>query len=462
MIYFVRRLLLVLSLLVGVSLSCTNRSPYNLSKNELEQLKEKGKIVAVTCYNSINYFIYRGEPMGFQLELLEDFASELGLKLEVLVTNNLDDDIELLKQGGCDIIAQNLNVTSDLSEEVDFTIPISQTRQVLVQRKSGGDNDLLVRSQLNLQGKTIFVTRNMAYLQRLRNLIDETGVQMRIVEVSESSEQLISMVSSGDIDYTVCDENIVTANAEYFKNIDYSTPLSFEQNVAWAVRKDSKEFLQQLNSWLGRFKKTNRYAMLYAKYFNNQYTTNVLNSDYFALYSGKISKYDKIIKKYSREIGWDWRLLASLICQESRFQPDVRSWAGAYGLMQLMPSVLSRFGVDSLSSPEANIRAGVQLIKLLDKELSPTVKNKEERIKFILASYNIGLGHIQDASMLAMKHGRDPGIWDSNVEYYLEQKINSKYYNDPDVKFGYCRGRLACNFVDEVLGRYKHYTNILR
>jgi membrane-bound lytic murein transglycosylase F len=460
---FVRKTLLILILAWAFAFSCKNGESSKAEVSTLDKIREKGKLVAVTSYNAVNYFIYRGEPMGFQFELLKEFAGQLGTRLEVVVTNNLEKDFESLEKGECDIIAQNLAITSERKEKVDFTTPFAQTRQVLVQRK--GDNDKpalpLVKTLLDLDGKTVYVQRNSAYSARLKNLSQELGITLRIVEVPEEAEELIQLVSEGEINYTVCDENVGLVDQGFYANIDMQTPVSFQQNVAWAVNKGSGQLLKEINTWMENFKKTAKYAVIYDKYFNGQNTGSLAQSDY-SMHRGRVSKYDETIRKYSKEIGWDWRLLASLIAQESRFVPTVKSWAGAYGLMQLMPTVSRRFGVDSISTPEANIKAGVKLIKLLDREMSQLVVNKEERVKFILASYNIGLGHILDARKLAIKNGKNPAIWSNNVEFFLKNKSEAKYYKDPVVQFGYCHGEKACTFVQEVLERYQHYKNLAK
>ena len=178
--------------------------------------------------------------------------------------------------------------------------------------------------------------------------------------------------------------------------------------------------------------------------------------------SGKVSRYDEYIKKYSEEIGWDWRLLASLIYQESRFSPEVKSWAGAYGLMQLMPITAKRFGVNAKSTPEKQIEAGVEFIKWLDKRFEKQgIKDRNERTKFVLASYNVGLGHILDAQRLAKKNGKNPNVWENNVDEYVLKKSNPKFYKDPVVKYGYCRGSETYTYVYEILDRYEHYKNII-
>ena len=140
------------------------------------------------------------------------------------------------------------------------------------------------------------------------------------------------------------------------------------------------------------------------------------------------------------QINWDWRLLAALVFHESRFDASQRSWAGAAGLMQLMPHTASNFGLNkrTVFDPEMNIEAGVQYIKSLNLSFRK-VENKDERIKFILAGYNCGPSHILDAMALAKKYWKNPQIWFGNVDYYLLKKSEPEFYNDKVVKYGYFR-----------------------
>ncbi len=407
--------------------------------------------------------------MGYQYELLNLLAEHLGVRLEVVVNNSIDESFKCLLNNNCDLIAINLTVTRERGRIVDFTEPHSQTRQVLVQRKpenwrymTRSELDThIITGPLELAGKTVYVQSHSAYASRLRNLMEEIGDTIIIKEVDQVAEQLITMVAKGKIDYTVSDENVAMVNQTYFDNLDIGTAISFSQNLAWAVRKGDHHLRDSVNRWLRDFRSTVEFRLLYAKYFRNQRSARIVQSDFYVLASGRISPYDELIRKYSKEIDWDWRLLASMIYQESRFLPDANSWAGASGLMQLMPNTARRFGVGDITDPEENIRAGVRYIAWLDEILRDRIPEREERIKFILASYNVGLGHILDARALARKHGKDPDRWTDNVDYYILNKSNPDYFLDPVVRHGYARGYEPYRYVGEILNRYEHYRNIV-
>jgi membrane-bound lytic murein transglycosylase F len=469
MLHHLKKYLPIFFLPLFLFISC-KKEPVQ-KKSRLEKIKERGRIVAVTDYNSTNYFIYRGKPMGYQYELLKRLAEHLDVELEIKVNRDLQESFKSLQNGELDVLAFNLTVTEERKSQFNFTVPYTQTRQVLVQRKPENWRQMthreielsVVRNQLELKGKVIYVRANSSYEQRLRNLNEEIGGGIKIIEKDNySEEQLISLVARGEIDYTICDENIAKVNSTYYPNIDVKTAISFPQNLAWGVPKGADSLLIAINTWLEGFKGTLDYALIYNKYFKNRKSAIIWKSDYYTISSGKISPYDDLIRHYSQTIDWDWRLLASLIYQESRFKPRARSWAGAYGLMQLMPSVIRRFGVENKSSPEDNIQGGVKFLDWLDNQIKKKgIKDEEERRKFVLASYNVGLGHILDARRLAEKYGKDPDIWYDNVEVYILKKSNPEYYNDEVVYYGYARGTETYNYVRQILDRYEHYKNII-
>lgn len=438
----------------------------------LERIKHRGKLIGLVDYNSTNYFIYRGQPMGYQFELLKAFAEHLGVKLEVVTNNDLEESFKSLQDGEVDVIATGLTVTSERSKVMDFSDPLDEVVQVLVQRKPKNWRKFetmdeieshLIRNPIELGGKTIVVQKKSSFKERLQNLSNEIGEPINIVEdENREVEQLITAVADGEIDYTISDEYIALVNQRYYPDIDVSTPISFPQNIAWGIRLGEDDFKKELNTWLDGFKNTLTARLLYNKYFKNPSTINYAKSDYHSVGGGKISKYDDLIKEISRKYHMDWKFLSSIIYQESGFKLKAESWRGAYGLMQLMPATAEMFGIDSLSGPADQIEAGVKYLRWLDTQLSGVVNDSIERNKFVLAAYNVGLGHIWDARRLAEKYNRDPNIWTNSVDTFLLEKSNPVYYRDSVVKYGYCRGSEPYNYVNEILDRYDHYSNLIK
>jgi membrane-bound lytic murein transglycosylase F len=165
----------------------------------------------------------------------------------------------------------------------------------------------------------------------LENLSDEIGGEINIIEAAPelTVEELIKKVADGEIDYTVADDNVARLNQAYYSNLDIATHLSFPQRIAWAVRKNSTQLLDTVNSWIDEMRKTSDYFVIYNKYYKNRnaYASRV-KSEYFSNTGGRISEYDDLIKEFADSVNWDWRIIASVIYQESQFKTNVESWAG--------------------------------------------------------------------------------------------------------------------------------------
>lgn len=446
---------------------------YNLDDNDLERIIKRGKLIALTENSSTSYFVYKGETMGYEFEMLNRFAQSIGVELEIVLVNDMDIILEKLNKGEADIAAANLTVTADRLKLVGFTEPLLMTKQVLIQHKPKGWQNMtaemlnkkLVRDPNDLVGKTVIVRKNSSFYSRLKSLSEEVGGEIIIEEAcgEQDTEELINYVANGFIEYTVADENVAMINQTYYNDIDISTPISFEQKIAWALRKDSPELLKALNKWMTDKKFKSDKITLYNKYFiNKKAAEERVNSEFCSMNGGKISVYDHIFKTCSRQLDWDWRLLASMCYQESHFDTAAHSWAGANGLMQLVPATAVRFGGDSvIASPVKNIQAGANFLFHLNNYWKNYIDNKEERIKFVLASYNVGLGHVIDARNLAIKYDKKPNEWTNSVDFYLLNKSKQKYYMDNVVRFGYCRGEEPYNYVKNILNRYEHYKNVI-
>jgi membrane-bound lytic murein transglycosylase F len=227
--------------------------------------------------------------------------------------------------------------------------------------------------------------------------------------------------------------------------------------VAWAVRKNSPELISQLNSWIEEKQNGALFDRLYKKYFidRRSYLERV-TSEYLTSSTGKLCEYDDLFKRNAAELNWDWRLMAAQAFQESRFKRDARSWAGAQGLMQMMPATGRQYGVKNPLDPEDNVQGAVRFLKWLNEYWLDRIPDDNERLKFILASYNAGAGHVDDAQRLTVKYGGNPQSWE-DVSYWLLQTSTQQYSSDPVVRFGFCRGIEPVNYVDFILKRFEHY-----
>ena len=293
--------------------------------------------------------------------------------------------------------------------------------------------------------------------------IDHSGgtIVIDTLEGNLSTDEIIKMVVDKKIRYTVADRNLARINASSFPVLDVSVPVSFSQRIGWAVRKNAPMLQAALNHWILQEKKTPEFNYLYKKYFENPRSFNRrVRSEFYSLSRGQISPYDSLIKAHAADLGWDWRLLASQVYQESRFDAGATAWTGALGLMQLMPSTAAELGVSDPSLPAESLDGGVRYLKQLGRAFEH-IPDTLQWTKFTLAAYNCGLGHVQDAQRLAELRGLDPNRWDQNVDQMILGLSYPKNYNEAVVQYGYLRGVEPYRYVRQVFERYAHYESLI-
>lgn len=437
---------------------------------DLQEIKERGKLRAITTYSGTTFFLYRGRTMGFEYELLTRLADYLEVELEVVIARNEDELMEMLLAGEGDLIAYGYTILPSRKEYIEFTNPLYFSNQVLVQRKP--DNwrrmklhqikNRLITDPIQLIGDTVSVKKNSSYAERMKSLSQEIGGEIVIDTIpgTKTTEEIIKMVVDGDIKYTVVDQNIANINASYYPILDANTQVSFSQQISWGVRKNSPVLLETVNTWIDEFKKEVDFHVIFNKYYKNKrkYKARV-KSEFYSINDEKISPYDDMIKKYAAEIGWDWRLLASLTFQESKFQAQSESWAGAKGLMQIMPETAKELNINP-NDPYESVKGGTYYLKQL-WEKNDDIQDSIQRIKFTLAAYNCGYAHLKDAQRVAKLKDRDPLIWDDNVELSILDLSQPEYYNLPEMRYGYVRGIEPYNYVKQIFKRYEHYKKFI-
>jgi len=435
---------------------------------DFEKVKKRGSLIALVDNSSTGYFIYRGQPMGYEYDLLYRLAEDLGVTLKIKLTANIDEAFTMLNDGDADILAYHLTVTKERAQRVTFTDAHTEVRQVLIQRKPDNWRNLkvheiensLIRNPLELVGKEVHSRKGSSYSARLQNLSEEIGGDIIIKEQAgqTDTEMLIRRVAEGVIDYSVADEDVGLINATYYPNIDAKTAISFPQKIAWALRSNAPVLRDTVNKWLRTMKASPDFNVIYNRYFKSRKSQNIRAHSIYSSVNGiGISPYDQLIKEGAADLGIDWMLLASLVYQESKFDPEVESWAGAKGLMQLTDASIERYDVEDPFNAQDNFNGAIEFLSWLDEFWAERVPDETERLKFVLASYNVGQGHVLDAMKLARKYDKDPQVWDENVAHYIVQKMKPEFYNDPEVQYGYCRGHEPVNYVSQILNRYDQY-----
>lgn len=415
-------------------------------------------LIVGTLYSPTSFFILHDDTLGYDHDRICDFARSKGIALKWVVARNISELIELLQADSVQVLAYEVPITAEYRAQVHSCGAVNETYQVLIQHTG----DSLVTDVTQLIGRHIYVERGTKYESRLRNLDSELGGGINIHTLTPDTlmpEDLIEMVSNKDIPLTIVDSDIALLNHTYFDNIDISLRVSFAQRAAWAVSKKNVWLGDSIDAWA-----KSRNAKAYSKaalqrYFELSKSEHKVADTIPETPEGAISPYDDIFKKYGKQANIDWRLLAAISYVESRFDPRVVSWAGARGIMQLMPKTAQAYGVsmEQITDPDASVMAAVKSIIDLKAMFAHRIENDTQLIKFILASYNAGAGHVLDAIELAAKYEKDPQVWEGNVEEAILWKANPQFYNDPVCRFGYFRGKQTVAYVIDVEQRYNYY-----
>lgn len=446
----------LIALMLSIAGACTSRG----AKGDSESQDEKrfpDTLRVGTLYSPMSYFLYREMPMGYDYDLVMKLAADKGFEVDLQVAPSLNRLLEMLDSGLVDLAAYEIPITGEYKSRVLACGTERITSQVLVQ-PSKGKNER-ISDVTELIGKDVYVEADSKYHYRMLNLDEELGGGINIHPIARDtliSEDLIEMVSTGEIPLTVVDGDIAMLNKTYYRNLDISLEVSFPQRSSWGVAPGNEWLADSISEWFEGESPRNTQAALLRRYFEMGKIEESSGRYYPNLNSGKISPYDGLFKKYSNPIGWDWRLMASQGYAESQFDSTVVSWAGAKGIMQIMPGSARAYGVSEadMTKNEVSVSTAAKIIKTLDDRLATKVEDPEERKKFVVAAYNSGLAHILDAIALAEKYGYDPKIWKGNVAEALLLKSKPEYYNDEVCRYGYFRGRQTYEYVQKVFSFY--------
>lgn len=270
----IRYLLIAAAVGIGIVLMNTHRKvePPGYRPRDYAEIAASGVLRAVTEYNSVSYHVKGDTTEGFDYELLNAFAAEKGLRLEMTPVMSYEERLEGICRGRYDLLAAGTLVNARSKDSLRFTRTLLQGKQVLVQRKAAVPGDsLFLTNQLQLAHKHLYVVKGSPALLRLHHLINEMADTIYIEEVElYGPEQLLAMVAGGDIDYAVCDERIARNLLPEFPDLDISTDISFTQFYAWGVGHRSPALLDSLDTWLEDYMATPAYQHLIRKYFKTQ------------------------------------------------------------------------------------------------------------------------------------------------------------------------------------------------
>ena len=433
-------------------------SAYNLTTraqlhvDDLPQIKERAVLRVLTRNAAATYFLWRGQLLGFEYELAKRFADKQGLRLEIVVPPDAESMLPWLREGRGDIVAAALTPTEErMKGGVVFAQPYNHVSQVVVTRTDDEIEDVD-----DLAGRTFHVRRSSAYWDTLAGL-REDGVALQLEAAPEAmeTEEIIAKVAAGEYDVTLADSHVLDIELTWREDVKGAFPLVEGIALAWAVRESNPELKAAVDTFVREEYHGLFYNVAYERYFRDPKKIRS-HVEYRVHDNIGLSPYDDIVRRYAEQYGFDWRLIVAQMYQESRFNPTAQSFAGAQGLMQVLPRTAEELGFKNLHDPEVAIHAGVRYLDWCRDRFEPDLPVRD-RMWFSLAAYNAGPGHVRDARRLASSLGLNPNRWFDNVEQAMLLLSRSQYARA--AQHGYCRCREPVDYVRTISMRYGAYVD---
>ncbi|MDR3047069.1 MAG: transglycosylase SLT domain-containing protein [Bacteroidales bacterium] len=418
-------------------------------EDNIKQILNEDTISVLLCPNATDCFFYQGTPLGFQYDLLKEMASSLKKKIVFTINNDKEEVKKECFTNKFDIIAIDNDKNSLLDYYLTFSEVHSSSFPILIAKKTANKQtpsqmiDICIsqESKIDLTSFVLFEDK-----------------KWNVTKQNSSIEELFKKVSQGEEQYLICYAHEAVTMLAYYDDLTTVEQFGEELQRKWILRNSNVALNKEINNWLTKYKRDKKYKQLCQKYFSVK--SPAIVRSFGKAKSTTISPFDDIIKKYALKYQIDWRLVAAIICQESKFKTNVEGNRGSFGIMQLMPSTASVYSVDTSSSVEAQIAAGIHYLADLDKKYG-FIKDPSERMKFVVGSYNSGPGHIQDAVRLCKQFNTDPNQWE-NVAVYLALKNSPDYYKHDVVYHGYYLGKHTVKYVNKVMNRYKFYASVIQ
>ncbi|MDB9752007.1 transporter substrate-binding domain-containing protein [Gammaproteobacteria bacterium] len=421
---------------------------------DFSSIKDRGVLRVITYANPSHYYLYKGNLFGFEYELLKQFAKSHMLRLNVILAHTQDEMFELLNNGKGDLIAASLprSIIKE-SKSVSYTVPYNYASPILI----GRVNEEPIIDIRELAGRRVTLAQDSPYWDFMLKLKDQ-GLKFELVKANDgvNLEGTMLMVALGIYDLTVVGDHQITAAKPYSVGVEAQFILSEPQAHRWAVRSDRQQLFNSLNDFLNIQFRNEKYNVLHAKYFEQPQSEKYVNARLTKITS--LSPYDDMTQKYSAEYGFDWRLITALMFQESQFDPKANSYAGAQGLMQMIPATAEFMGVSNLNNPKSSIDGGVRYLNYLRSRFEDSIL-LQDRIWFTLASYNAGYGRVKRARKLAKIMGLDKDKWFDNVEVAMMGL--GKFYTKKGKQVPYCQCGQTVVYVREIRTRYFNYIGLI-
>jgi len=410
----------------------------------LDQILSAGELRVVTLNNPSTYYLGAEGPQGPEYDLAAQFAADLGVALNIYSVRNPGELRQEVSAGRAHIAAAGLALEQQAPAETRYGPAYQLVKEHLIYRGGAQRPRNLLEASRNGQIEVATDSPHAATLARLRvNTPDLSWVENPDADI----DQLLYRLSRREFDYTIADSNEFAIGRSFHPDIAIAFNLTQGKSLAWLVNTRDTTLLSRVTSFFSLIKADGRLASILENYYSKKTSPPVLHARNFLIdVKERLPLYVDWFKEAASEVGMDWRMLAAIGYQESKWIPDATSPTGVRGLMMLTDDTARSLGVSDRLDPRESILGGARYFIYVRKMIPGRIK-EPDRTWFALASYNMGFGHIEDARIFAQADGKDPDRWDV-VREYLPLLTQEKWYLQ--AKRGYARGWEPVQFVDSI------------
>lgn len=429
---------------------CTDQSALDVEVRDLAAIKASGKLIVLTRNAPTTWYLGSdGEPAGIEYDMVEAFASHLGVKADYRIKETVPEILAALERGEADLAAAGLTILDARKDKFRFGPAYQDVTQQVVCRRDNVQPDSIDE----LVGLNIRILADSSYSQRLATLKRKDYPALEWTEDKETTtEQLMEAVWERKLDCTVADSNIVDINRRYFPELIAPVNLSRPQSLAWVMSKQNKKLQSAVHDWFKSYEDSGRLASVIDRYYGFFEAFDYVDiRTYIRRIDKRLPQYQAHFKAAAEKYGLPYLLIAAQGYQESHWNAAAKSPTGVRGIMMLTQSTAKSLGVENRLDPKQSIFGGAKYLAKQMERFSDEVP-EEDRIWLALAAYNIGRGHMHDAQTLARKLELSPYHW-RDIKQVLPLLAKKKYYKD--LKYGYARGTEPVRYVQRIR-EYKH------
>lgn len=422
-----------------------SQNPKRVSR--LDTIKKRGVVNVVLLNSPSSYYIGVNGAAGFEYDLVNDYAKHLGCDLNITTVHTVKEALEAANDPSIDIISATLTKTPQRRKRYNFGPTYFEVQEQVVCNRALHKTERFPKDIEELANVSVEVGEKTSYEETLKNLIED-GFDINMSVVPDlATEELLERVSKGKVDCTVADSNIFAINLRYFTNLAMAFNISGTEELGWIIPKNADDLKQDMYKWINHLNQSGKMIELKDHYYSYVFLFDYYDKKmFYKRVKTRLPKYKKYFLQAQEKYRIPWTLIAAQSYQESHWNPRAKSFTGVRGLMMLTRKTAKLLGVKNRLDPKQSVMGGVKHLKELLRLLPRKIEG-ENRLKYALAAYNIGMGHIKDAMILAKKMGLNPYRW-SDLKQALPKLSQKKYYKH--LKHGYARGSEPVRYVESI------------